>query len=94
MGKNQFPSFAKLAVGAVVQNSKTSASTKFIGTENPRYLRVIHSRGLSARSREGLDRITDASNGQPLITNLRECGLTVPCRLTPGIDVSVKRYWA
>jgi hypothetical protein len=86
MGKSQSPLFAELAVGTTVPISKATATTEFAGTENPRYLRVIHSLELRARSRKEIDRIAGAANGPQLIANLRACGLAVPCRMIPGID--------
>jgi hypothetical protein len=86
MGKNQAPLFAGLTLDVTVQNSAANTATKFIGTDNPRYLRVLHSLELRARSREEIDKIAGASNGPQLVANLRGCGLTIPCHLVPGID--------
>lgn len=86
MHQGQSPLFEDLVVGAVVQRSKASVATKFVGTENPRYLRVLHALQLRARSREEIDKIAGASNGPQLIANLRGCGLSIPCSRVSGID--------
>ena len=67
---------------------KTSARSKrkFIGTENPRHLRVIMALLVSPRPREAIDRVAGASNGPELMAELRRRGLDVPCSRTPCID--------
>ncbi len=67
---------------------KTSARSKrkFIGTENPRHLRVIMALLVSPRPREAIDRIAGASNGPELMAELRRRGLDAPCSRTPCID--------
>lgn len=84
MGKDQSPLFPELVVEAAVPKAKTSA--KFAGTENPRYLRVVHALWRGARSRKEIDQIAGAANGPQIIASLRALGLTLPCRLVPGID--------
>lgn len=78
------------------KNEKTSARSKrkFIGTENPRHLRVIMALLLSPRPREAIDRIAGASNGPALMSDLRDLGLEAKCTKTPCIDrdgLEVKR---
>lgn len=85
MEKAQLPMFAELSLGDT--EDSTSASTrKFIGTENPRCLRAIHSLLLRPLSREQLDRTAGASNGPELVAELRRRGLALPCTRTPVID--------
>jgi hypothetical protein len=76
------------------KNEKTSAPSKrksskprhFLGTENPRHLRVIMALMVRPRSREDIDRTAGASNGPDLIGELRCRGLDAECRKTPCID--------
>ena len=67
---------------------KTSARSKrkFIGTNNPRHLRVIAALLTRPRPREAIDRIAGASNGPELMAELRRRGLDAPCSRTPCID--------
>jgi hypothetical protein len=59
---------------------------KFIGTDNPRHLRVLAALLLRPRSREELDRVAGCSNGPDLVADLRRSGLELPCARTPCID--------
>ncbi len=47
-------------------------SAKFLGTDNPRELRVIQALLTRPRRREDVDAIAGASNGPDLISNLRD----------------------
>ena len=85
MEKGQLPIFAELTL-ACTEDSTAKSARKFFGTDNPRYLRVIHALKIRPRKREEIDRIAGASNGPELIAELRRCGLRVPCQRTPGID--------
>jgi len=59
--------------------NNSAAFPRFLGTVNPRYLRVID--GLMERPllREELDRIAGCSNGPELVAELRRLGLDVQC---------------
>lgn len=73
--------------GAFENNrSKSSKTARFLGTENPRHLRVIMALLVSPRPREAIDRIAGASNGPELMAELRRRGLEAPCSKTPCID--------
>lgn len=81
-------------------DSKTPAS--FLGTDNPRYLRILAALLTRARSREDIDRIAGASNGPAAIAELRALGLPKPdylaCERTPcydrdGQEVMRGIYW-
>lgn len=66
----------------------------FIGTDNPRHLRVINALLTRPRTREQIDDIAGASNGPELIAELRRRGLTCPCERAPVFDkdgIEVKR---
>ena len=74
--------------GAFANNEqwKSSKPAHFLGTENPRHLRVIMALLISPRPREAIDRIAGASNGPELMAELRRRGLEAPCSKTPCID--------
>ena len=74
------------------QNTKQSTqadSTKdasFIGTSNPRHMRVLHALQSGPCSREVIDRRGGCSNGPQLIAELRDLGLDLPCASTACSD--------
>ena len=81
-------------------DSKSPAS--FLGTDNPRYLRLLAALLARARAREDVDRIAGASNGPAAIAELRALGLPKPdylaCERTPcydrdGQEVQRGIYW-
>ena len=65
-------------------NHKPAAS--FLGTENPRHLRVIQAVTVRPLPREELDRVAGCSNGPELVAELRRRGLDMPCTRTKKID--------
>ena len=69
-------------------DSKSRAA--FLGTDNPRYLRILAALLARSRSREEIDRIAGASNGPDAIAALRALGLPTPdclvCERTPCFD--------
>ena len=58
-------------------DSKTPAT--FLGTDNPRHLRVIHAVWVRPIPREQLDQVAGCSNGPELVAELRRRGLKMPC---------------
>ena len=70
--------------------TKSTASASFCGTDNPRYLRILAALLVRPRTRESLDRIAGASNGPDAIASLRAMGLPAPgclaCERTPVFD--------
>ena len=81
---------------------KSTAPTSFLGTDNPRYLRILAALLTRARSREDIDHIAGASNGPAAIAELRALGLPkpdcLPCERTPcydrdGHEVQRGIYW-
>ena len=58
-------------------HSKSSAS--FLGTDNPRHLRVIQALMTRPLPREQLDQVAGCSNGPELVAELRRRNLNVPC---------------
>jgi len=88
--------------GAPEQGAPIVTPTRFLGTDNPRHLRVIQALLTRARSREDIDRIAGASNGPAAIAELRALGLPkpecLPCERTPcfdrdGQEVQRGIYW-
>lgn len=69
-------------------------SRQFIGTENPRHLRVLDALMLGPLSREQVDRVGGASNGPELISELRSFGLDIPCERKRVHDRDGKPVWA
>jgi len=68
-------------------------SAKFLGTDNPRELRVIQALLTRPRRREDVDAIAGASNGPDLISNLRDLfpksddrNEYIACERVPFID--------
>ena len=59
-----------------------TVAVRFNGTNNPRYLRVIHVMMMHPLTREQLDQIAGCSNGPDLVAGLRRLGLEVPCTRT------------
>lgn len=92
----------KAEAGAPVQGASILAPDRFLGTSNPRYLRIISALMTRARSREEIDRIAGASNGPDAIAEIRALGLPkkdcLVCERTTTFDrdgKEVKRgiYW-
>ena len=65
-------------------DSKVPAS--FLGTDNPRHLRVIQAVTVRPIPREELDRVAGCSNGPELVAELRRRGLDMPCTRTKKLD--------
>ena len=59
---------------------------RFIGTVNPRHLRVIQALMTRPLPREQLDRVAGCSNGPDLVAELRRRGLKAPCTRTKKQD--------
>ena len=65
-------------------DSKSTAA--FLGTDNPRYLRVIQAVSVRPLPREHVDSVAGCSNGPDLVAQLRRLGLNVPCTRTKKLD--------
>lgn len=72
-------------------DSKVSAS--FLGTDNPRHLRVIQALLTRPMPREQLDAVAGCSNGPELVAELRRLGLEVPCTRTKKKDRDLFDCW-
>jgi hypothetical protein len=65
----------------------------FLGTDNPRHLRVIQSVTVRPIPREELDRVAGCSNGPDLVAELRQRGLAMPCTRTKKLDRDLFACW-
>lgn len=72
-------------------DSKSTAS--FLGTDNPRHLRVIQAGLVRPLPREQLDAIAGCSNGPELVAELRRRGLDMPCTRTRKQDRDLFDCW-
>ena len=59
---------------------------RFLGTNNPRHLRVLPIMLNRPLPREALDREAGCSNGPELVAELRRRGLDVPCHRISFVD--------
>ena len=67
--------------------------SRFIGTDNPRHLRVIQALMTRPLPREQLDSVAGASNGPELVAELRRRGLETPCTRTKKKDRDLFDCW-
>ena len=72
-------------------DSKSTAS--FLGTDNPRHLRVIQAVSVRPIPREHLDTVAGCSNGPALVSDLRGLGLQIPCTRTKRKDCDLFDCW-
>ena len=72
-------------------DSKPTAA--FLGTDNPRHLRVIQAVLVRPIPREELDRVAGCSNGPDLVAELRQRGLAMPCTRTKKLDRDLFSCW-
>ena len=86
MKKAQLPRIEELSLDRIKDITPLPAPRKFLGTKNPRYLRVILALWCGPLSRKELDRVANVSNGPALVAALRRSGFELPfrryCRLT------------
>lgn len=84
------------------KHGQSNATASFLGTSNPRYLRILSALMVRPRTREDIDRIAGASNGPAAIAELRSLGLPrlgyLACERTPCYDRDGKEvmrgvYW-
>lgn len=65
---------------ALLQTQPSQANNSiFIGTENPRWLRVLSALLTRSIPRKQVDRIAGCANAPDIIFNLRQRGLQIPC---------------
>jgi len=65
----------------------------FIGTDNPRHLRVIQALMTRPLPREHLDKVAGCSNGPELVAELRRRGLELECTRTKKKDRDLFDCW-
>jgi hypothetical protein len=68
------------------QHGDSTKSAHFLGTDNPRHLRVITVMKRRPLCRSELDNIAGCANGPDLIAALRALGLSIPCERVKFID--------
>lgn len=68
------------------ENPSALSKAQFIGTDNPRHLRVIATLLQRPLPRKSLDSIASCSNGPELVAELRRRGLELPCERIQFID--------
>jgi hypothetical protein len=83
MEKAQLPLIAELDLGDT-ENFTAKISRKFLGTDDPRHLKLIHALLLRPREREEIGHIAGVSDGQEPITGLRQLGLAPPASARPA----------
>lgn len=88
MKKNARPTNVKASAPGKVARILAPKPRSFEGTENLRWLRILHALMTRSRTREDVDRIAGASNGPAAIAALRALGLAghLLCEKTPVID--------
>lgn len=72
-------------------DSKSTAA--FLGTDNPRYLRVIQAVSVRPLPREHVDSVAGCSNGPDLVAELRRLGLQIPCTRSKRKDCDLFDCW-
>lgn len=65
----------------------------FVGTDNPRHLRVIQAFTVRPVPREQLDRLAGCANGPDLVAELRRRGLDLPCTRIKTLDRDMFAVW-
>lgn len=78
---------------SAARHSDSKARAAFLGTDNPRHLRVIQAVCVRPMPREELDRIAGCSNGPDLVAELRRRGLDLPCTRLKKKDRDLFDTW-
>ncbi len=68
------------------EKGNSNPSSRFLGTHNPRHLRVLVVLLVRRLFREELDKIAGCSNGPELVAELRRRGLEIPCEPVTRMD--------
>lgn len=72
--------------GVLGGTSDSKQGASFLGTDNPRHLRVLQAVTVRPLPREQLDSVAGCSNGPDLVRDLRDRGLELPCTRTKKLD--------
>lgn len=75
------------------EQGDSKATASFLGTDNPRHLRVIQAVLVRPMPREHLDTVAGCSNGPELVAELRRRGLQMPCTRTKKKDRDLFDCW-
>ena len=75
------------------EQGDSKSAPSFIGTDNPRHLRVLQAVSVRPIPREQLDALAGCSNGPDLIAELRRRGLQMPCTRTKRKDRDLFDCW-
>ncbi len=89
MKKAPTPSTVAGALETDSTHANSIKPSRFLGTDNPRYLRAIQALLTRPTPRKQLDQIAGCANGPALISELRDLGLTkenLPCQRINFID--------
>ena len=81
------------APGASKGHRKSTATAAFLGTDNPRHLRVIQAAWVRPIPREQVDSVAGCANGPDLVAELRQRGLAMPCTRTKKLDRDLFTCW-
>lgn len=88
--KNGRPTEVKTTVP---KRGDSKAAAYFLGTDNPRHLRVIQAVWVRPTPREQLDAVAGCANGPELVAELRRRGLEMPCTRTRKKDRDLFECW-
>ena len=61
-------------------------NARFLGTDDPRHLRVLDALRAKPLPRESIDAIAGVSNGPDIVMRLRAGGLDIPCERVTVLD--------
>jgi hypothetical protein len=75
------------------EHGDSSSTASFLGTDNPRHLRVLQAVSVRPIPREQLDSVAGCSNGPELVAELRRRGLDMPCTRTKKKDRDLFDCW-
>lgn len=75
------------------EQGDSKSPAHFLGTDNPRHLRVIQALLTRPLPREQLDQVAGCSNGPDLVAELRRRGLKAPCERTKKKDRDLFDCW-
>lgn len=77
---------ARVKSRSVMPNSNSNDYGSTLGHLTRRQERALCALVESPRSREEIDRITGASNGPEVISQLRKLGIAIECHMVPHLD--------
>ena len=75
------------------EHGDPKARPEFLGTENPRHLRVIQALMTRPQPREHIDAVAGCSNCPELVAELRRRGPEAPCTRTKKKDRDMFDCW-